>query len=400
YVVSFNMFPTTGSGASYVQLVSISTSNLNSSFRVDRKKAEDFTMAPAVMYGAAPGSPMWLVEENGLGNGQAIRVVQMTNILSNAPTFTDTVVPVNPYTNPAASGTWLVQDPGGADINADDTRIFGSVWDNGILVAAHNEGLATTSNDSNAAWYELSTAGNTPTLTDQGVITPGPGVSTYYPEITVEPNGTIGMTYSESSSSEPMSMYVTGRNTSDAPGTMEPPILAIAGQGPYAQPGFGPNSWRAGDHSGIGIDFTDGSFWASAEYDYAAGRDATWGTFIQQFSIASASGGGTNTINGVNVDVHANGLPDYDWYRWTAGGTGTVKVVMQEIGDLEVHLYTLNSLGTMVQLGVASSTKGQGTLTVKGQVAEGAPILVEVKGVNIAPGVHAVGSYSLSIGLT
>jgi hypothetical protein len=65
----------------------------------------------------------------------------------------------------------------------------------------------------------------------------------------------------ESSSSEYMSVYVTGRLSSDPSGQMESPKLAQAGQAPYH--GFDSSPFRAGDFSGLTVDPSDGSFWAA-----------------------------------------------------------------------------------------------------------------------------------------
>jgi hypothetical protein len=81
-----------------------------------------------------------------------------------------------------------------------------------------------------------------------------------------------------------MSVYVTGRTSADAAGTMETPVLVQAGAGNYHD--F-TGSGRAGDLSGISVDpLTGTSFWAANEYATGAPTN-NWGTMISQFSLPS-----------------------------------------------------------------------------------------------------------------
>src|SRR5205807_7247028 len=101
------------------------------------------------------------------------------------------------------------------------------------------------------------------------------------PSIAINSTGQIGMTYMKSgndTSADYLSMYVTGRNPSDAAGTMETPVLVPAGTGKANYHDFS-SGGRAGDLSGINVDPSDGSFWAINEF---ANTEATanWGTAI------------------------------------------------------------------------------------------------------------------------
>jgi hypothetical protein len=89
-------------------------------------------------------------------------------------------------------------------------------------------------------------------------------------------------------------------------------------------------------------------------------------------------------------DDVTTGLPDYDWFRWSAGRTGSLTAslsITSGAGPLEIHLFTLAG-NTMLEL-------PQG-----GVVAGGAPILVEVKGVETSPGVFGQAAYDLTVNLT
>src|SRR5262249_10157074 len=128
----------------------------------------------------------------------------------------------------------------------------------------------------------------------------------YFPGIDINPAGDIGMSYIQSGTDDPsdfMSMYVTGRTTSDPKGTMEAPVLAQAGQQVYED--FGPAfavSQRAGDLSGINVD-SKGNFWATSHFaddealpttpDNPVGDPnnpaADWGTNVVSFALPAAA---------------------------------------------------------------------------------------------------------------
>src|SRR5262249_29726985 len=85
--------------------------------------------------------------------------------------------------------------------------------------------------------------------------------------------------YSQSSSSQFWSMYVTGRAPSDPLGTMQTPILAKAGLANSTDS-------RAGDYSFLNVDPVDGSFWAANEY---GSSNPFWSTWIAHFNVVTST---------------------------------------------------------------------------------------------------------------
>src|SRR5262249_10114292 len=134
-----------------------------------------------------------------------------------------------------------------------------------------------------AIWYEVSTSG-TPTLMDQGVISPGAGIDTYMPSVAVDAAGDIGTTYMESSSTEYISMYVGVHGAGDVPGTTST-ALARAGQTIM----FFSN--RTGDYSSTVVDPANpNTFWASNEYTPTNGEsDDIWATYVASFSTVPSA---------------------------------------------------------------------------------------------------------------
>ena len=284
YVLSFNMFGFNTENQYNSQLLTIQKSTVLdqnnatlTDYQVDRPLPNS-TIVPATMHGSSAGGPMWLVEEKGLeqnGSYQNLRVVKMTNLLSSSPTFTDYYVTVAPYTITPFPGDTL-----GTVSTALDTRILNLDWRNDQMVAAQDVGIASDTNV-HARWYEIATGGTAPSLVQQGTLNPGAGIDTYMPSVALGTDGSIGMTYIESSPTEDMSMYVTGRAATDPTGTMQAAVLAKAGEQYY-------QGTRVGDFSGITVDPTTGTtYWAANEYSIATSDLSlpNWGTWIAKFQV-------------------------------------------------------------------------------------------------------------------
>jgi hypothetical protein len=236
------------------------------SYQVNR--SGNFSMIPARMHGAATGGPMWFVETNWSG-GSSIDVVRMTNVDSASPTFTDNNLTVNAYNDNSAP------PPPGASLSIVDSRTLNVEGNNNYLVAGYH---SMSGSDAAAAWVLFNTSGTSPVVSQQGVIHPATGVNTFLPAVAVDSAGNIGMTYMESSSSEYVSMYITGRLASDPANTMEPATVAKAGAATLS-------NWRTGDYAGIALDpSATQTFWAGNEYAMPGGA---WGTWLAQFTVAT-----------------------------------------------------------------------------------------------------------------
>lgn len=247
---------------------SVTTTNLSATTH--------YTLVPSVMHGSVAGDPMWLVEESSQNNDDnlsRIRVVKMT--LGATPTFTSTDLSVNAYTPPPEADQ--PGSPNSMTTNG-EASILNAEWRGGRLVASHIIGLSTDG-AAHVRWYEFNTNTALPTLTQQGTFYPGSTIDTYFPAIAIAANGTIGLTFMQSSATQYVSMYVTIKTLADPPGIMETPVLVQAGQDTYA-------GSRAGDFAGISVDPTNDTFWGANEYIPA---NDFWGTFVANFSLPALS---------------------------------------------------------------------------------------------------------------
>ena len=276
--VSFNQFAS-GTTFSHDLVLAISKSSILaggslSTFQTNVGIGSDTRiLIPARMHGSAAGTEYFVQKDSeGTVNG-TVNVIAETGYLTASPSFVTTTISVNPY---SASP----DVPGLVTGNIDD-RMLSADWVSNKLVAAQNAGVGGLNL---ARWYEFDTTA-TPALVpgQQGDISAGAGVSTSYPSIAINPSGDIGMTYIQSSSTQPYSMYVTGRLVSDPAGTMQPGFEVAAGVAPV------PSAYRGGDYSATEYDpVNPAQFWSANEYNLdSAGSNFHWGTQIASYTLGT-----------------------------------------------------------------------------------------------------------------
>ena len=317
FVFTLNMFAVAGTaGTNHAQVVSVNSADLSAGTATPHVYANnlaDFSVRPTAMHDAVAGDPMWLVTDHG--DGLSIDVYKMTGELSTSATFTRTNLAVTAYSQAVAP-----KNPDGTSITTNiDSRIMKAAEANNTIVAAHT--VAVSSTQDVAQWYAIDVSSGTPTLAQQGRV--GAGNNTYvtYPGIDVNPSGAIGMSYLKSgtnTSTDYMSMLVTGRVASDAAGTMQTPVTVPNGTGLANYTDFA-SPHRAGDLSGINVDPTDGSFWAANEF---ANTEATanWGTAVANFLPSQPA-------NSADMAVTVSGPSSV-----TAGTTATYTITVANNG--------------------------------------------------------------------
>jgi uncharacterized repeat protein (TIGR01451 family) len=314
-VFTLNMF-NAGGGTNHVQVISISNADLSNNVTSPatfQNNLNDFSVRPTTMHGSAANDPMWLVTEHG--DNASIDVIKMTGVLSTSPTFTYTNLAVTPYSSVVSP-----LNPNGTLItNNIDSRIQKAAESNNSLVAAHAVSVSSTQDV--IQWYRFDVSSGTPTLADQGRVSGGAHTYLVYPAIDINASSQIGLTYMKSgtdSTTDYMSMNVTGRIPGDAPGTMETPVVVPAGTGQANYTDFA-SGHRAGDLSGINIDPSDGSFWAANEFANTE-PTANWGTAVANFTIS-------NPLPSTDMAVTATGPSSV-----TAGTNATYTITITNNG--------------------------------------------------------------------
>ncbi|HZU37043.1 MAG TPA: hypothetical protein VFA18_14075, partial [Gemmataceae bacterium] len=345
YFISFNMFgPSTFKHESTVY---IPRNSFSGSFPYTQSDngTSNFTMTPAVMHGGVSGYEYFVDTGNTGGGGSSIQVLSMSSPYT-ASTLKSVSVGVAPYT---AGGS--PQQPSGT-IASFDTRIFNAAYSNGHLVAAHQGGLNGASTPVYALWYDVNVSGSgstlSATLNQQGHPTPATSTtSAFMPSVEIDPNGSIGMDYEESSTTEYWSMYVTERTTSDPLGSMETPVVAGVG-------GTNTSDSRLGDFSAITVDpvydTTNNAyhFWAHGEYQLTSSN--AWQTYVASFYVT-----GTGTSATIVTSPHPGTSQQ-------ASQTGTSQALslgsltgMQGAGDVQTSGQPALQTGTSNQNGEVSS---------------------------------------------
>ena len=273
-VYSFNMFP---NFFDHVSTISIRNDGSSPGIHIVPGGMSHFTLAPATMHSSNSGDPMWFVEDGHTGGGGSTVTATQESDPFGAQIFTSTAFSVTSYgdaPNPRQPGGSLGGRTSlGTRFYFSDLRTVGGVTH---LVSAHTVGA---NGGAQARWYDFTISGGVASLHQQGSIDQGAGVDTYFPSIAIAPDGSLGMTFSESSNTENMSMYVTGRKATDPLGSMQTPILVKAGTGFLNA--FG----RAGDYSATTVDPTDGSFWATNEWADGSLGSPNWSTWIDHFNV-------------------------------------------------------------------------------------------------------------------
>jgi uncharacterized repeat protein (TIGR01451 family) len=292
-VFSLNMFGVFGGG--HVQIVAVNATDLMNaaSPQIAHNDLNDFSVRPTVMHDSVAGDPMWLVTEHG--DNQSIDVIKMTGELTTSAAFAYTNLAVTPYSQVVDP-----RNPNGTVItNNIDSRIMKAAEANNTIVATH--AVAVSSTQDVAQWYAIDVSSGTPVLQQQGRVSAGANTYITYPGIDINASGQVGMSYMRSgtdTATDYLSMWVTGRTTTDAAGSMETPVLVPAGTGQANYRDF-TSGGRAGDLSGINVDPGNGTFWAANEFANTQAT-ANWGTAVANFAPSAPA-------NSADMAVTASG---------------------------------------------------------------------------------------------
>jgi hypothetical protein len=188
--------------------------------------------------------------------------------------------------DPAIGGT---SQPPAADqptlpgsIQTNDDRFLTAVWQNGTLWVNGNDGCTPPGDTAVRPCprlIQVSTAG--PTV-NQNFDLGSAGNDLYYPAVHVDSAGDMYVVYNISSTSQDVSVRLTGQPAGSAPQFVVPAQTIQAGQGLYTCA----NRW--GDYSGSALDPANPSnVWLAAEYAGASSTNCNWATFISQVTFAA-----------------------------------------------------------------------------------------------------------------
>lgn len=305
FIISFLMF-VDDVNLDHVSVLGIQEDGTDTGMRtISTDPVNDFVFAPASQHGASPGDPIWFVQD-GHRNvdflagevSDSVTVVRLDNPFSEDPVDAQRTVLATddfyfaPLVRQPTPGA-LLEGKGGRFFFADLRDVDGVTH----LVAAMSVGVDRDPNDpfdpaipvyeklaSAVQWFDFNVTSGVPTLIQDGTVNADPATTdTFLPSIAIAPDGTIGLNYLQSGSSEFMSMQVTAhRPLVNLPGEMHPPIAVKTSQ--YVRT---TSVNKVGDYSFLAVDPEDGTFWAVNEYAKFPGTTGirNWGTWIQQFDF-------------------------------------------------------------------------------------------------------------------
>ena len=177
-------------------------------------------------------------------------------------------------------------------------------------VFAYDEELAGNQLSVSYASFSLpSLAGIT--LDDEGTLSPPDSQSRWMPAAGFDSEGNIGIVYSRSGSGAGQfpSVYFTGRETTDPPGSLQAESVCIDGSG--IQTGTQNGRGRWGDYATVSMDPVDNcTFWVTNEYVETSGS-VNWATQICSYTFPSCGGGCTQNSDCDDGDV-CNGAETCD----------------------------------------------------------------------------------------
>lgn len=252
-----------------------------------------FTAQPAKIHGfssggwPAPGTPHHVIAHDGGGNS---RIWRWSDPLATPPVIYGT------FPEAAFGGT----PPSAAELGAgvtgkNDTgsgRWLDAEYRGGRLWATRAAGcnLGGGEAESCVDWIQVDVSGPSPVLEQQqtGGAYGSAGDFRYYPDLSVDRNGSIAIGYTRSSATTFTQLWVTGREFGDPPDTLQAETLQRAGLGNYSD-GVGCNGScdRWGDYSGMTVDPDGCTFWYLGEY--SDGGYGAWATHIGSFRFPSCS---------------------------------------------------------------------------------------------------------------
>ena len=234
-------------------------------------------------------------------------------------------------------------------------RNFGSYQS---MVVNHTVQVASGSDQTAIRWYELRNTGSGFGLYQEGTYSPDSNYR-WMGSIAMDKAGDIAVGYNVSSTAMSPSIRYTGRQSSDALGTMEGEydVLSSAGIATASQT----NSARWGDYASMAVDPSDDcTFWFTTEYQPAGGANK-WSTRIASFKFpACGTQGGSGSWTLVNkASQVANPLTSL-----TVPSTGSgnlIAVALMFNGTTSVSSISDNAGNTYVSAGARSTTSQYST---------------------------------------
>jgi hypothetical protein len=186
-----------------------------------------------------------------------------------------------------------VPQSGGQPVQANDWRGLDTEYRNGKIWMTNTIGCNPGGGTVNCIrWARIDPT--VPAIEEAGVYGTS-GAYRFFPNLAVNECGDMAVGYTKSSTSMFPSIFVNGRLSTDAPGTLQTEVQAKAGTIAYTAFDTPPRRW--GDYTGMTVDPDGKTFWYLGEYSKDTGTSqGRWGTYISSFSFPSCGGAPVFTL--------------------------------------------------------------------------------------------------------
>lgn len=311
------LYSNTGGPVSYFDLWDINDPN---------GSGDAFGIRPCVTYDNP--SEFYFLCNGPFSTNSYVNLYKMTNPLTN-PSMTGVSVPVVAYSNPPNS----LQLNSSFSITAGGNSNFRSlpVYSSGYIFAVH---AVRNNNYSAFKYYKINPVTN---AADQDITYGADEFYYSYPNIAVDVNQNVIVTYSRSGLSEYIGAYYTTRMNTDPPNTFNPTSALQPGLGTYNNTG---SSNRWGDYMGAWVDPQRQNFWIMTEY---ADLNNNWGTWVGNVRIIPYSNArifaSKSSLNYGNVQI--NNSSDTQSVKILNYGQTILTISGIQVSNSEFHI--LNS---------------------------------------------------------
>ncbi len=259
--------------------------------------SNDDTPQPLNLHGWNQGTwptsgPHYFIAETGY-DGSTHTIYSWSDPFGANSFSTVGTVSLNAATGVTAANTVAFPQSSGGTLQGNDFRPQDFEYRNGFAWTTMAIGCNPGSGTVNCVrWAQINPA--TATVADAGVYSSN-GEYRQFPDLAVNHCDDMAVGYTKSSSSMFPGIYVTGRQSTDAAGTLQAEVLLKSGEISYTSfETSAPRRW--GDYTEMTIDPNGTTFWYLGEYSKNTGTtQGRWGTYIGSYSFSSCTTGPTPT---------------------------------------------------------------------------------------------------------
>ena len=290
-----------------------------------------FGIRPCLTYGNS--NEYYFICDGPFAQNSYVSLYKLTNPLTS-PSMTAVEVPTVAYSDPPPSS----QLNSTSTITSGGTSGFRSipVYKNGFLHAVH-----AVRNDVYSAFSYYKIDVNTNTAV-QDVTFGSDGFFYSYPNLSVDRNENVIVTFSRSGFTEYIGAYFTTRSSTDPPNSFSPSTVLQAGR-------VAISTSRWGDYMGSWLDPAEDNFWIMTEFAETSNGYGVWVGNVRVIPFNTATiFANPGILNYGNIEVNA--VSDTQTVKIFNFGNTTLTISNIQVSDNEYHILNAPSLPANLNL--------------------------------------------------